>query len=178
MTDNKPDWEEEFIKWYYDVPFKSERVNPELIISYFKRYVFSQPKDDKGVLRWVKADSIVKELALWSKKYPRGTMYSANNQPKMDGELIAIEDMAIKYLEEIPSKEPVKEEQESEVSFELEDIEDARIIIVVKGKHYSIISTGDKEEGRTYRVALVQTLLSMQGQIIVTPSLEEIKLQQ
>jgi hypothetical protein len=59
--------------------------------------------------------------------------------------------------------------------FELEDIEDAKVIIMVKGKHYSIISTGDKEEAKMYRVALVKALLSMEGQIIVVPSLEEIK---
>lgn len=67
------------------------------------------------------------------------------------------------------------EEQKKEAPFELEDIEDAKIIIMVKGKHYSIISDGDKEEARAYRVALVQMLLSMEGQVIVTPCLEDIK---
>lgn len=64
----------------------------------------------------------------------------------------------------------------NEASFDLEDIEDARVIIMVKGKHYSIISTGNKEEAKLYRVALVKALLSMEGQIIVVPSLEEIKI--
>lgn len=66
-------------------------------------------------------------------------------------------------------------EQQMEAPFNVEDIEDVRVIIVAKGKHYSIVSNGDKEEARAYRVALVQVLLSMEKHIIVTPSLEEIK---
>jgi hypothetical protein len=65
-------------------------------------------------------------------------------------------------------------EKQNESPFELDEIEDARIILKVKGKHYSVISTGDKEEGRMYRIALVQMLLSMEGQIVVTPALEDI----
>lgn len=64
--------------------------------------------------------------------------------------------------------------KEEEAPFEISDIEDARIIIMIKGKHYSILSKGDKEEAKLYRVALVQCLLSMEDTIIVTPALEDI----
>lgn len=66
-------------------------------------------------------------------------------------------------------------ENQTEAPFELSEIEDVRIILKVKGKHYSIISAGDKEEGKLYRISLVQTLLSMEGQVVVTPALEDIQ---
>jgi hypothetical protein len=65
-----------------------------------------------------------------------------------------------------------------EAPFTLEDIEDVRIIIKAKGKHYAIIANKDKtteEDARYYRVALAQALIGMQEHIVVTPSLEEIK---
>jgi hypothetical protein len=61
--------------------------------------------------------------------------------------------------------------------FELDEIEDAKIILLVKGKHYSILADKEKftpEEARTFRVELTKVLLSMQAHIIVTPALEEI----
>jgi len=92
--------------------------------------------------------------------------------PDRGYKILSAEEAVIAGLKEkglIPDDEP-----KTEAPFELEGIEDAKIIIMVKGKHYSIISNGDKEEARAYRVALVQMLLSMEGQVVITPSLEEI----
>jgi len=58
--------------------------------------------------------------------------------------------------------------------FELDEIEDVRIILKVKGKHYSVIGSGDKDDQRLNRIALVHVLLS-DGHIVVTPALEDIK---
>lgn len=60
--------------------------------------------------------------------------------------------------------------------FELDDIEDAIVIIKAKGKHWSILANEKnctKEEAKEYRVALVKALLSMEDHVIVTPSLED-----
>ena len=65
-------------------------------------------------------------------------------------------------------------ENKTEAPFELSEIEDVRIILKVRGKHYSIVSQGDKEDGRLYRISLAQVLLSMEGQVVVTPALEDI----
>lgn len=40
---------------------------------------------------------IVKDLAEWSRRYPRCMTYHPSDQPKMDSELIAIEDRATKF---------------------------------------------------------------------------------
>lgn len=70
----------------------------------------------------------------------------------------------------------MNEEIIESVPFELDEIEDVRIILKVKGKHYSVISAGNKEEGRIYRIELAKILLSMEDQIIVIPALEDIKI--
>lgn len=65
-----------------------------------------------------------------------------------------------------------------EAGFELEDIEDARIIVKAKGKHWSIISNDEKmtkDEGREFRSAIAGALLAMQDHIVVTPALEDLK---
>lgn len=45
----------------------------------------------------VTAEEIVRELAEWSKKYPRGRIYPMS-QKTMDDELIAIEEKAKAYI--------------------------------------------------------------------------------
>lgn len=47
--------------------------------------------------------SIVEKLTNWSKKYPRGRVYSFHQQ-KMDEELIEIEEEAKKFIECQPNK--------------------------------------------------------------------------
>jgi len=44
------------------------------------------------------ATEIVKDLAAWSKKYPRGHIYGMGRKDDIDGQLIAIEDRAIEYV--------------------------------------------------------------------------------
>ena len=63
----------------------------------------------------------------------------------------------------------------TEAPFEISEIEDVRILLKVKGKHYSIISD-NKEEGKLYRISLVQALLTMEGQRIITPALEDVSI--
>ncbi len=41
---------------------------------------------------------IVKDLAKWSEKYPRGRTYRTSQQPEMDGELIKIEERATQAI--------------------------------------------------------------------------------
>ena len=60
--------------------------------------------------------------------------------------------------------------------FEFKDIEDVRIIIKAKGKHYSIMPNTDivtKAHAREERLVCVNILLG--SHVIVEPSLEEIK---
>jgi hypothetical protein len=62
--------------------------------------------------------------------------------------------------------------------FELKDIEDVRIIIKAKGKHYSIMPNKDvvtDEIGRAQRRSCLHLL--MESHVIVEPSLEEIKVE-
>jgi|SRR6478609_1154213 len=64
-----------------------------------KEYWFAQFQSQQKQLSDEESAAIVKELAEWSKRYPRGITYSSSRQPKMDGELIALEERAKKWLE-------------------------------------------------------------------------------
>jgi hypothetical protein len=44
------------------------------------------------------AAEIVKELAEWSKRYPRGNIYGMSGKENMDGQLIAIEERAKLFI--------------------------------------------------------------------------------
>lgn len=69
------------------------------------------------------------------------------------------------------------ENKNAEAGFEIEEIEDAQIIIKAKGKHWSVISNGEKisrEEATEYRKALAIALIGMQAFIVVTPALEDV----
>src|SRR6478752_1089531 len=63
-----------------------------------KEYWFAQFQSQQKQLSDEESAAIVKELAEWSKRYPRGITYSSSRQPKMDGELIALEERAKKWL--------------------------------------------------------------------------------
>lgn len=70
-----------------------------------------------------------------------------------------------------------KQEAVEESMFELKDIEDARIIIKAKGKHWSILPKDreKKEECKLYRIALVMALLSEGDHVVVSTPLEDLK---
>lgn len=59
--------------------------------------------------------------------------------------------------------------------FELEEIEDVKIIIKAKGKHFSMIPKEDisADDAKAYRVA--SALLSLQHHTIVNTALEDLK---
>jgi hypothetical protein len=65
--------------------------------------------------------------------------------------------------------------QKEERPFEFEDIEDVKVILVVKGKHYSIIAENNKEEAKATRIAFAIIVIAEGKHKIVIPSLEEIK---
>lgn len=73
---------------------------------------------------------------------------------------------------------PIEEVENNKVDeFFLEDIEDVRIIIKVKGKNYGIIANeqnATKEEAKEFRIMLLRALLEMQTHVIVVPALEDI----
>ena len=51
-----------------------------------------------------KAQEIVKELAEWSTKYPRSSIYNMHSKPQMDGELIKLEEKAKEYITYLPNE--------------------------------------------------------------------------
>jgi hypothetical protein len=67
------------------------------------------------------------------------------------------------------------EQIEQKLVFEFEEIEDVRIIIKAKGKHWSIVPLKDmdREEARQIRIELMRVILQLHS-IIDTP-LEDIK---
>lgn len=57
-----------------------------------------------------KAEKILKQLAEWSKKYPRSTIYSVTAESKMGDELALIENQAEKYFYDQASEVGVQPE--------------------------------------------------------------------
>lgn len=60
-------------------------------------------------------------------------------------------------------------------AFTLAEIEDVKIIIKAKGKHYSMIPKGDSEAAKILRIAFASVLL--ENHYIVDKALEDLKIQ-
>lgn len=65
------------------------------------------------------------------------------------------------------------ENKATEEAFSFDDIEDVKLIIKAKGKHYSIIPKGDKEDAKLMRIAMLGAVLG--DYYIVDTPLEDIK---
>ena len=59
--------------------------------------------------------------------------------------------------------------------FELDDIEDVRIIFKAKGKHWGIVARESKEDALAERLALGFTLLGTGTHVIIDCALEDVK---
>lgn len=60
------------------------------VIAAARKYAFLNQREVAG--------KIVADLAGWSEKYPRNVIHPTSSQKRMDGELIALEERAKKYL--------------------------------------------------------------------------------
>lgn len=58
--------------------------------------------------------------------------------------------------------------------FNLNDIEDVRIILRANGKHYHLIATENKEENKKARIEAVHQLFNLAGYKVLLPALEDI----
>lgn len=86
----------------YHVQLEDNRRDESIKLTaekYASQYAHQQP-----VQGYSEAEAIVKELAQWSKKYPRSTIYPMTNK-QMDEELISIEEKANRFT----SQQPVNE---------------------------------------------------------------------
>lgn len=61
----------------------------------------------------------------------------------------------------------------TEPAFTLEEIDDVRIIIKAKGKHYGLVPKNDKEQARLLRIVIAMALFD--EHYVVDKSLEETK---
>lgn len=72
-----------------------------------------------------------------------------------------------------PSKrEPILLDQKI-TEFDVSEIEDVRIIIKAKGKHFGIVPKGDKEEARLFRIAILMVFIK--DYQVVNTALEDLK---
>ena len=61
---------------------------------------------------------------------------------------------------------------DQQAPFTLDEIEDVKIIVKAKGKHYGIVPKADKEEAKNMRISILAILIN--SHFVVDKSLEEI----
>ena len=61
---------------------------------------------------------------------------------------------------------------DQQAPFTLDEIEDVKIIVKAKGKHYGIVPKEDKEEAKNMRISILAILIN--SHFVVDKSLEEI----
>lgn len=94
---------------------------------------------------------------------PADEFWELRQQPEWDDGWSIVED--------VPGPDKVS-------PFEVEDIQDVRIIIKAKDKHWSILANKENfsaEEAKHFRVELLKVLLEMQAHVIVDTALEDLK---
>lgn len=66
-----------------------------------------------------------------------------------------------------------KSKEQKEETFTLEEIEDVKIIIKAKGKHFGLVPKEGEEEARLMRIGMAIAML--EGHFVVSKSLESLK---